>query len=90
MGGIKHSEKPTNEQNNCSADLTHAAYPTRSDGKSTHNLVWTVSLLMLIVAFGTVNVFQLSEILSLKRRVDFLERNALGFGLDVSRILLSS
>lgn len=87
MGDIKHAKKSSNEQDITRSNVTEdICARTHSVEKCTHSVAWTISFLMLMVALGIVNVFQLNEILCLKRRVEYLERSAFGFELNVSKI----
>lgn len=81
MGDIKFSQKTIDEQR-CSSGVTTHGDDVKNDVKCARGFIWTVSVLMLAIAFGAINLLQFNEIIALRRRVEFLEQNA--FILDVS------
>jgi len=89
MGDIKLSKKPANSNDVYVGDVTsHVDYtsrPCRRRNDVRNNAVWTISMITLVIAFGTVNLYQFSEIISLKRRIEHIELNSgLVFGFEVS------
>lgn len=81
MVDIKFSQKTIDGQR-CGSDVTTHGDDVKNDVKCARGFIWTVSVLMLALAFGAINLLQFNEIIALRRRVEFLEQNA--FILDVS------
>lgn len=86
MGITTHFVKQPTENNVLKEQIENVQCVNRmqTDKSCSHRFVWFISLLTFVVAFGTVNVFQLNEILTLKRRIEYLERNALVYEVSIS------